>query len=139
VSLLPGAAVRVSLISNANCRCNAALSGHGWNDWVDHWLTYAGSSTGWSGKWFRRNQQDVPYYFGWNEVPVWRTIDQQVQSWDALLIKLPAQADSLRDLPPEEQRALDFAPVGGSLRLTYVPEADPSTGGRGACFLSRSP
>ena len=249
-----------SLVSGVNCQCNADLSGHRWNDWVDHWLKYAGSSSGWSGKWFRKNQADIPYYekngktgkapmtvldkvscsmnnkkdtaqlqnalwerrfewwngtlptasyglelqgvdvasnrsvlgrrvadryyFGWNEVPVLGTIDRKPESWDAILIKLPAQKDSLNDLGPAaiknlgtrlielvndtgqtigspdgiqtviltekysetkqgwqhafECESFDFGSGSGALRLTFVPETDPTTGGKGACYLSQS-
>ena len=248
------------LVSGVNCQCNADLSGHRWNDWVDHWLKYAGSSGGWSGKWFRKNQAGIPYYekngkvgkapmtvldqvscsmnnkkdaaqlqnalwerrfewwngtlptarfalelqgidvasdrrvlgsqvadryyFGWNEAPVLGTIDRKPESWDAILIKLPAQKDSLSDLGPEAIQNLgtrliellkdsgqtigspdgiqtvvltenysepkqgwqhafqcenfNFGPASGTLRLTFVPETDPTTGGKGACYLSQA-
>ncbi len=201
----------VSLVSGANCRCNAALSGNRWNDWVDHWLKYSHRSTGATFPWFQGSNPKRPYYvkggargkapmwaldqvscsmttkkdaielqnalwqrrlewwngtlptarfglqqqgidvsarpatlgsrvadryyFGWNEIPVRGAIDAEPGRWDALMIKLPAQADSLTDLSPAAARDLDALLVE-LIETTGVPIGSPA--GKPAVVLTET-
>jgi hypothetical protein len=63
-------------------------------------------------------------YWGWNEVPVSRKIAEDSKNWDAVLIKLPADLNSVNDLGSAEKAKLEQDLATWQNKGTLVPGKD---------------
>jgi len=80
------------------------------DEWLNYQAPYAGSNT--------------PHYWGWNEVPVSKSIVDDPLNWDAVMIKLPAHVYSISDLSGQGKIQLEQQLVSWETKGKIIPGLD---------------
>jgi len=89
-------------------------------DWLNYKAPYGSDNT--------------PHYWGWNEVPVQKSIVDDPGNWDAVMIKLPASVWSISDLSAAGKLQLEQQLQSWENKGKIVPGSD-KTGSRPGSYM----